>query len=691
MKDRQNNLLNLVLLSEFPIPLRQLEETFGISSRTLRSDVLEINEFLVMKQLPILQTVRNKGLFHKFKNEQISELKTILRTDIHDDYFTRDERILDIILDIAFGTDPVILNKKEELYYVSKSTVDEDMRILRKRLVKYNIEIISVPKVGLVFSGAETSIRTMLYSIVSSELSFFENNENSIGNKFSRIIENYFPNSLVQKVRLLFEKHVSLEVDTLHKLHFILFSLIWGLRIKSNHYIDFHEIPMGDNNFSNKLEEFISSVCNAIKINVPENELEYVRRILQSFNLEKDYNPFNWVQLQIMTFNLIQFVENRTSIPFSKKQTSLQQMLYNHIISMVTRVKNDVQLTNPLKEKIISSYRDIYEAVKLFSNDIGNLLGKNITDDEIAFLVIYFSTAQSELNQNNKYWYRAVVVCNHGIATGRLLSEKLKEFFNIEVIAVLSSHDSSIIDKMDVDIVFSTVEIAESIKPVLLLDSIIQEESKYQIQQFLNAHSDLKRVSQQREDYTSVFLDILDIAKEIGNVNEGVYKDFENIFGKYNLKINRREVQPMIQDLLSDENILISTQTFSWKESIQYVAQPLLEKQIISNSYIEAMIKSVEEYGPYIVIAPQLALAHARPEDGANQLGLSLAIFEKPVAFSDESDHQVQVVFCLSAIDSFSHLEVMKSLVGLIREKDKISKLIKAKDVQSIKQILFQS
>lgn len=40
------------------------------------------------------------------------------------------------------------------------------------------------------------------------------------------------------------------------------------------------------------------------------------------------------------------------------------------------------------------------------------------------------------------------------------------------------------------------------------------------------------------------------------------------------------------------------------------------------------MIESVEEYGPYIVIGPHLALAHARPEDGSLKLGLSLSIFE---------------------------------------------------------------
>ncbi|MFB8734775.1 PTS sugar transporter subunit IIA [Bacillus sp. SL00103] len=43
------------------------------------------------------------------------------------------------------------------------------------------------------------------------------------------------------------------------------------------------------------------------------------------------------------------------------------------------------------------------------------------------------------------------------------------------------------------------------------------------------------------------------------------------------------------------------------------------------------MIQSVDQNGPYIVIAPQVAIPHARPEDGVNELSMSLMTFEQPV------------------------------------------------------------
>ncbi|MCK1203038.1 PTS sugar transporter subunit IIA [Streptococcus uberis] len=119
-------------------------------------------------------------------------------------------------------------------------------------------------------------------------------------------------------------------------------------------------------------------------------------------------------------------------------------------------------------------------------------------------------------------------------------------------------------------------------------------------------------------------------------------------------------------------------------------AKPLLDNEIINQDYIGAMIESVKEYGPYIVIGKHLALAHARPEDGALKLGLSLCLFDKPVIFNHEFNDPVKIIFCLSAIDSYSHLNVMKAIVNLIKEDNNLNKLLEAKDIETVKKILYK-
>ena len=135
----------------------------------------------------------------------------------------------------------------------------------------------------------------------------------------------------------------------------------------------------------------------------------------------------------------------------------------------------------------------------------------------------------------------------------------------------------------------------------------------------------------------------------------------------------------MIKDVLTENKVQVNLELENWEQSIREVAKPLLESGEISESYIEAMVKSVNEYGPYIVIGKGIALAHARPEDGVNDIGLSVATLHPPIRFGHEDNDPVSIIFCLAAIDSFSHLNIMKELVSLMQNEQKIKRIIESK------------
>lgn len=145
----------------------------------------------------------------------------------------------------------------------------------------------------------------------------------------------------------------------------------------------------------------------------------------------------------------------------------------------------------------------------------------------------------------------------------------------------------------------------------------------------------------------------------------------------------------MLEDVLKDSNILLNEKVDNWEDSIRKVSDPLLNEEIIKPEYITAMIDSVKEYGPYIVIGKHIALAHARPEDGVNRLGISVATLKDPIEFGNEENDPVKIIFCLAAIDSYSHLNIMKSLVELINDEDKIDSLCQSMEIERFKEILF--
>ncbi|WP_412518820.1 PTS sugar transporter subunit IIA [Staphylococcus simulans] len=146
----------------------------------------------------------------------------------------------------------------------------------------------------------------------------------------------------------------------------------------------------------------------------------------------------------------------------------------------------------------------------------------------------------------------------------------------------------------------------------------------------------------------------------------------------------------MALDILTKDKIKVQDQVPDWSQAITEAAQPLLEQDYIETGYIDAMIDSVKEFGPYIVIAPEIAIAHARPEDNVNKVGLSLLKLNKSINFAEDS-HYASLIFVLSATDNTSHLNVLQSLAGLLGNKEVVNQLLASKNSEEIIEIIKEN
>lgn len=77
-------------------------------------------------------------------------------------------------------------------------------------------------------------------------------------------------------------------------------------------------------------------------------------------------------------------------------------------------------------------------------------------------------------------------------------------------------------------------------------------------------------------------------------------------------------------------------------------------------------------------------------DDGVNKLGISVATMAEPVVFGNEENDPVSIIFCLAAVDSFSHLNIMKSLIELINDETKINRLAQCTTVTEFETILYE-
>lgn len=119
----------------------------------------------------------------------------------------------------------------------------------------------------------------------------------------------------------------------------------------------------------------------------------------------------------------------------------------------------------------------------------------------------------------------------------------------------------------------------------------------------------------------------------------------------------------MLTNYLSKETMNRVTSVESWEEGIRLAAKPLLEKGVIEETYVEAMIASVNKNGPYIVLKDYFALPHAKAGEGVNQVGMALLTLEEAV---DLVGNPVKVFLVLAAVDSSAHLEALSEISELL-------------------------
>ncbi|MGI2329206.1 PTS sugar transporter subunit IIA [Planococcus sp. YIM B11945] len=124
------------------------------------------------------------------------------------------------------------------------------------------------------------------------------------------------------------------------------------------------------------------------------------------------------------------------------------------------------------------------------------------------------------------------------------------------------------------------------------------------------------------------------------------------------------------------------------EEAIRAAGGLLVSEQLAEPRYVEAMIESYQKNGPYFVLAPQIALPHARPEDGVKEASASFVRLQNPVVFGSAANDPVELVFALGASSSDEHLSMMKQLVMLLNNPAHVEKLKKATSYEEIQQLI---
>lgn len=142
---------------------------------------------------------------------------------------------------------------------------------------------------------------------------------------------------------------------------------------------------------------------------------------------------------------------------------------------------------------------------------------------------------------------------------------------------------------------------------------------------------------------------------------------------------------------IEKNHIAVQVEVEDWRAAITAAGNILVEQGSVTPLYVKRMIEAVEEMGPYIVIAPHVALAHARPDAQVLKADISMVTLAKPVCFGHQANDPVQIVFAFAAQQAAGHLQQLVKLSRLLEDEAKIKELGQALTLEAAYAILNQA
>ncbi|MBC2012648.1 BglG family transcription antiterminator [Listeria marthii] len=679
---RNMALLESLVVANVYLAPEKLQEELGISKRTLQYDVEKINKELDNIGLDGIQSVRGQGYY--LLEEEKSTMKEILENrEASHKVFSASERRIRILFFLLVTDARVIIDTINECNEVSRNTSLQDIKQLKLALKQFNLELIYDRKNGNMVLGDERSIRQFFihYCMNNEEIATADQLLDLM--KINPMMKNQelFPNlDTIFEILAVTEKKIGIRYtdEVIERIGVMIF--FFKERMKRDCYLnekEEHEVESFD-----IAQEIYEQLQQTEDFSINHAEITYLGKLLLGASRLND-DAAATGKLDIIVEKIIAEFERLACVNFEDHR-NLKKDLLLHLQPAYYRLKFQIEWINPLRTDIKQSYSDVYEITKKSLEPLEDLLGETIPEDEVAYVTILFGGYLSRKNNTLVERKKLLIVCSKGVGTSRMIERQLSQLLGerVEILEPISIRE---FEKglYAPDFIVSTLPIMEPKAPVFIVSPILTEAQKQQLMKAIAPHI------LQKDSDARMLSSVLDVVDQYAKV-----EDREKLAAKLKSVLfqvqsdSQLERSPTLEELLPKERITFQESVADWREAIQVASKSLQQEGYISRNYQQAMIENIEKLGPYIVIAPGIALPHASVDDGAYRVGMSLLRLDKPVSFSSKAKDQVRLIIVLASIDSYTHINALSQLTNLIMKHHLLEQIEQAESAAEIAAML---
>ncbi|MFU9137065.1 BglG family transcription antiterminator [Erwinia tasmaniensis] len=464
------------LLQNETLPQDELARRFNVSTRTVRTDVTALNGMLVDHgarfvlnrkegyQLKIDDAVR----YSLLQQQSPSHLR-VPRTSA-----ARVHYLLTRFLTSAFS---LKLEDLADEWFVSRATLQSDMAEVREWLGRYRLSVETKPRYGMKLFGSEVAIRTCLTDLLYQIA--LEDSDNPLLNieaLNSGILDQLQP--LLQECFSRF--HIRMTDDS--EFYLRLYCAVAVRRISEGHPLSDFSAEDVDEDVRDAARHIVNLLRPVTGKDISPSEEAYLRVNIAARRIEEiapsAISPDDGESLvnYILSYINTQYNFNLQNDP------QLRADLLTHIKTMITRMRYQINIPNPLLANIKQHYPLAYDVTLAAVSSWGKYTPYVISENEIGFLVLHIGVGlERHYNVGYQRHPQVLLVCDTGNSTVRMIQAMLmRKYPQIVVSNIVSLRQYEQQGSVEEDFVISTARLSEKDKPVVVMSPFPTD---YQLEQ----------------------------------------------------------------------------------------------------------------------------------------------------------------------------------------------------------------
>ena len=669
MNKRTKDIVRELIKTNKTLTMADLAKRFEVSERTIRNDLNSINEWLEKNGFSLI-TLGGSGSIH-YHPEMEEVQKFVQENDFYAYKLSKGERKILTAAMLVSSSEYITLAGIAETLFVSRVTVINDLDDVKQYIGREQLQVISHSNKGLRVEGAESRKRRLLLLMNRSQQEYGE--LDFAGNMLKQLLGvDSGEQAVIQKI-INEQEHSNgsfLTDDSFQEL-----ALYLSIMLKRVHQGEFVEAQKEQHNLRYPMAvgimKYLAQYC---QFAVTEDEVLYLSVLLAGLRyLKKDDFNGDIVKTQLITRQFIEAVSATLELDFNDDYVFYEN-LSNHLQSIFELADMPFK-ENPVLRTILDKNKQVEYAAEANKDIIEKYIRRELTEIELTYIAIHICAA-IERKKNKEVAFHVIVVCHGGIGTSQLLMERLKKHFNFQIVDVMSAHEVKRIKKGQADRVISTVRLTDCEIDSVVVTPSLDDADYLRVGHLIDEIRGRKNLPPRTEKREITAKGLLNRLKPLvyEGGGENVNKLWEKIQDTVNEYLGREESEnlfaPMLHHLLTEDRIQLDVECRDWREAVRKSAEQLLAAGCIEERYIGAMIRNIEENGPYVIISPEFAMPHDAVDAGTRTVGMNLIRLKKPVLFGDEEAEPVRFICCLSAVDHDRHLKAFFHLVNLLQKPD---------------------